>query len=60
MNRIEKSRALSTKAHYKSQWDLFVSWASDQGLDPLQASLPLLTDFLEYLFKVRQISRAHY
>ena len=26
------------------------------GLDPFQASLPLLTDFLEYLFKVRQIN----
>ena len=56
VDRIEKSRALSTKAHYKSQWDLFVSWATDKGLNPLQASLPLLTDFLQYLFKVRQIS----
>ena len=56
VERIEKSRVLSTKAHYKSQWDLFVASATDKGLDPLQASLPLLTDFLEYLFKVRQIS----
>ena len=56
VDRIEKSRTLSTKAHYKSQRDLFVAWATNKGLDPLQASLPLLTDFLEYLFKVRQIS----
>ena len=53
---IEKLWALSKKAHYKSQWDLFVAWASDKGLDPFQAYLPLLTNFLVYLFKVRQIS----
>ena len=49
---IEKLRALSTKAHYKSQWDLFFAWATDKGLDPFQASLPLLTDYLEYLIRV--------
>ena len=56
IERIRNSRAASTRKHYKSQWDLFVGWAVRKQLDPLNASLPLLADFLEYLFKVRQVS----
>ena len=56
IKRIQASRALSTRKHYRSQWDLFVAWATEKGLDPLNASLPLLTDFMEYLFKVRNVS----
>ena len=33
-----------------------MAWATDKGLDPLQASFPLLTDLFECLFKVRQIN----
>ena len=29
VDRIQKSPALSTKAHYKSQWDVFVALATD-------------------------------
>ena len=56
INRIGKSRATSTRKHYKSQWDLFVTWATEQKLNPLDASLPLLTSFMDYLFRVRNVS----
>ena len=50
INRIGKSRATSTRKHYQLQWDLFVTWATEQKLNPLDASLPLLTSFMDYLF----------
>ena len=53
--RLDKARASSTRKHYKSQWDLFESWAVKNGLNPLDAGLPLLTQFLEYLFTVRKV-----
>ena len=56
ISRIGKSRATSTRKHYKSQWDLFVTWATEQKLNPLDASLPLLTSFMDYLFRVRNVS----
>ena len=56
INRIGKSRASSTRKHYKSQWDLFVTWSTEQKLNPLDASLPLLTNFIDYLFRVRNVS----
>ena len=56
ISRIGKSRAASTRKHYKSQWDLFVTWATEQKLNPLDASLPLLTSFMDYLFRVRNVS----
>ena len=55
-NRIGKSRAASTRKHYKSQWDLFVTWATEEKLNPLDASLPLLTSFMDCLFRVRNVS----
>ena len=56
INRIGKSRATSTRKHYKSQWDLFVTWATEQKLNPLDASLPPLTSFMDYLFRVTNVS----
>lgn len=56
IERIDKSRAVSTKKHYNSQWNLFVSWAMERKFDPLSASLPLLAEFLDYLFKIRKVS----
>ena len=55
ISRLDKARATSTRKHYKSQWDLFKSWAVKNGLNPLDAGLPLLTQFLEYLFTVRKV-----
>ena len=56
ISRIGKSRASSTRKHYKSQWGLFVTWSTEQKLNPLDASLPLLTNFMDYLFRVRNVS----
>ena len=55
ISRLDKARASSTCKHYKSQWDLFESWAVKNGLNRLDAGLPLLTQFLEYLFTVRKV-----
>lgn len=54
--RIQSSRATSTRKHYRSQWELFVAWATERKLDPMGASLPLLAEFLEYLFKIRKVA----
>ena len=35
ISRLDKARATSTRKHYKSQWDLFKSWAVKNGLNPL-------------------------
>ena len=56
IQRIQNSRSLSTRKHYKSQWTLFVGWATRKGLDPLNASLPLLAEFLDYLFNERKVA----
>ena len=46
-------RASSTRKHYRSQWDLFLTWTTEKKLNPLDASLPLLTSFMDYLFRDR-------
>ena len=56
IKRLEKARAQSTVHHYASQWKLFEAWCNEHKLNPLNASLPLLTEFLEYLFKERKVS----
>ena len=56
IKRIETSRASSTRKHYRSQWDLFLAWTTEKKLNPLDASLPLLTSFMDYLFRERGVS----
>ena len=56
IDRVVTARALSTTKHYMSQWRLFEAWATNSKRDPLNASLPLLAEFLEYLFKDRKVS----
>ena len=56
IKRIETSRASSTRKHYRSQWDLFLTWTTEKKLNPLDASLPLLTRFMDYLFRERGVS----
>ena len=55
ISRLNKARATLTRKHYKSQWDLLESLAVKNSLNPLDAGLPLLTQFLEYLFTVRKV-----
>ena len=54
--RVLEARALSTRKHYKSQWDVFVTWCVSLQLDPLNASIFLLTRFMDHLFNDRKVS----
>ena len=54
--RVLEARALSTRKHYKSQWDVFVAWCVSLQLDPLNASISLLTRFMDHLFNERKVS----
>ena len=50
IERLENSRASSTRIHYRSQRELFKAWTAERRLNPLDVSLPLLTNFMDYLF----------
>ena len=54
--RVLEARALSTRKHYKSQWDVFVTWCVSLQLDPLNASISLLNRFMDHLFNDRKVS----
>ena len=65
ISRLNKARATSTRKHYKSQWDLFESWAVKNSLNPLDTGLPLLTQFTVRKVGLRTIKNyrsatAHY
>ena len=47
IKRIESSRASSTCKHYQYQWELFPAWTTERKLNQLDASLPLLTSFMD-------------
>ena len=53
IERIQDSVARSTSKNYQSKWKLFVAWATQLKRNPFQASIPLLTEFLDYLFDSR-------
>ena len=53
IKRIVILRAASTQKHRRSQWNIFLAWTTEKKLNPLDASLPLLTSFMEYLFRER-------
>ena len=50
-NRIAAPKAKFTLAIYEGKWKVFASWCQERGLDPLQASSPVIADFLLHLFK---------
>ena len=56
IERILNSRAASTNKQYKSKWLYFTHWATESGRNPLQASLPLLSEFLVHIFNERNVS----
>ena len=56
IHRVVTARALSSTKHYMSQWKLFEAWVLGSKRDPLNASLPLLAEFLEYLFNEHKLS----
>ena len=59
INRLVRSHATSTKKQYKSQWSLFVWWATEKRAspcDPTEPSVKILAEFLTWLFQVRGLS----
>ena len=46
---------MSTNKVYKSQWTLFETWCIERRTDPLAATAVLISDFLLYLFKERNL-----
>ena len=59
IDRLVRSHATSTKKQYKSQWALFVGWATDKRAspcDPTEPSVKILAEFLTWLFQVRGLS----
>ena len=48
--------ALSTLKLYQCKWKTFESWCKSQDVDPFQASIPQIVDFLLYLFHEKKLS----
>ena len=53
IERIEESVARSTSKNYQLKWKLFVAWVTELKHNPCKASIPLLTEFLDYMFDSR-------
>ena len=41
---------------YQGKWKTFESWCESQDVDPFQASIPHIADFLLYLFHEKKLS----
>ena len=55
IDRMNKVHTMSTNKVYKSQWTLFEAWCIERRTDPLSATAVLISDFLLYLFKERNL-----
>ena len=57
VDRLMLSHSIQTQKNYKSKWVLFVDWASkkDPPCDPTHPSVALMSEFMEWLFRVRKI-----
>lgn len=44
----------STQKVYESRWELFADWCHGRKTDPLRASIPLVADFILYLFHKKE------
>lgn len=53
--RICEPQSQSTRDLYQGKWRIFVSYCEDKGIDPWQASLPQISEFLSYLFDVKKM-----
>ena len=48
--RILGPQRQSTRKLYGSRWEIFCAWCQSHQKDPLKASVPLIAEFLNYLF----------
>ena len=54
VDRLMLSHSVHTQKNYKSKWVLFLDWASkrDPPCDPTHPSVALMSEFMEWLFRV--------
>ena len=50
------SRRDSTKLNYQSKWSVFKNWCKTEKVDLKRPTLPIVAEFLTYLFDVRKLS----
>ena len=55
-DRIANPRRQSSTALYNVKWKGFVKWAKDNGHAPTEATIPIVADFLLYLYEVKKLS----
>jgi hypothetical protein len=54
--RMAEAQKPSTMAVYESKWQSFTNWCHQRDADPLQASVPLIADFLCELHEDRKLA----
>lgn len=47
---VSKARRESTRKVYEAKWQIFLDWADQRKVDPIQASPTMIADFLTFLF----------
>ena len=47
---------LSTLSIYEGKWKVFSDWCGHRSVDPFLATIPIVADFLVYLFQERRLS----
>ena len=58
LERIVAPQRVSTLAVYEGKWRLFSTWCDQRKSDPVQASVPLIADFLLHLFRDKGLAPA--
>ena len=44
------SRKPSTRSLYNAKWQKFCDWCGERGINPTLVSVPIICDFLQYLY----------
>jgi hypothetical protein len=52
---ISKSVRQSTGIEYEAKWAIFCDWCNGRDIDPVRVTVQQLTDFLVYLFEIKQL-----
>ena len=56
IDRIIEPQRASTRKMYNSRWEIFSDWCKQRHRDPLKATIAVLAEFFEYLFKIKKLS----
>ena len=55
-SRMAQAQKASTLSVYQGKWDLFCVWCKDNKVDPLEVTVPVVTDFLCYLHENKRLA----